>query len=244
MFYQIRLYILDKYWTRREPGGVFAVAKSVYDSRLDSRTARAKLRPSGKPYFRALEQNLHIGYRKGKHGGKWVARRYLGDEKYAVETLGAADDFADADGDKVLTFHQAQAKARARVQAVAEETRIASLGPVVTVRDAIEEYVKARYVKERNEREAGGHGAGGAVTRGLKQDARSRLTKHVLLGAKKLAAKPLAAVVTDDLEGWRAGLRLKAPQRVVNDFKAALNAAATSQDQNCRLPLGTRSRMA
>ena len=65
------------------------MAKTVRDSRLDSRAAREKLKPSGKPYFRDLEPNLHLGYRKGKHGGKWVMRRYVGDERYVVETIGA-----------------------------------------------------------------------------------------------------------------------------------------------------------
>ena len=111
------------------------MAKTVRDSRLDSRSAREKLKPSGKPYFRPLEMNLHLGYRKGKHGGKWVMRRYVGDERYAVETIGAADDFADADGAEVLTFHQAQDKARERAQALAEVERIASLGPTLTVRE-------------------------------------------------------------------------------------------------------------
>ena len=95
--------ILDKSWTYSELD-VFYVPKNVRDSSLDSRAAREKLRPRGKPYFRAIEHNLHLGYRKGKHGGKWVARRYVGDEKYVVETIGAADDFADADGVETLTF--------------------------------------------------------------------------------------------------------------------------------------------
>ena len=194
------------------------MAKSVRDSRLDSRTARVKLKSSGKPYFRSLEPNLHLGYRKGKHGGKWVMRRYLGDEKYAVETIGSADDFADADNAEVLTFHQAQARARERAQALAEEARISSLGPTLTVRSAIEEYLTAR---ER--REARDHGENG-----LKRDARSRLTKHVLEANEKLAAKPLAVLRTEDLAEWREGLKMAAGsvQRTVNDFRAALNAIA------------------
>jgi len=194
------------------------VAKTVRDSRLDSRSAREKLRPSGKPYYRPLERNLHLGYRKGKHGGKWVARHYLGDEKYAVETIGAADDFADADGGEVLTFHQAQGRARERAQALAEEARIASLGPVVTVRNAIE-----RYLTARERREAKDHG-----DEGLKRDARSRLRKHVLDADETLASKPLAALTTGDLAKWRESLKMTAgsAQRTVNDFKAALNAAA------------------
>jgi len=194
------------------------VAKNIRDGRLDSRTAREKLRPSGKPYFRPLELNLHLGYRKGKHGGKWVMRRYVGEEKYAVETIGAADDFADADGVEVLTFHQAQTKARGRAAAVDEEVRIASMGPAITVRTAIEEYLTTR-----EKREAKDHGKVG-----LKRDARSRLHKHVLEANTKLTAKPLAALSSDDLAKWREGLQMAAgsAQRTVNDFKAALNAIA------------------
>jgi integrase len=206
--------ILDTLRTK----GVFAVAKTVRDSRLDSRSAREKLKPSGKPYFRDLEPNLHLGYRKGKHGGKWVMRRYAGNEKYVVETIGGADDFADADGVETLTFHQAQTKARERAQAVAEEARIASMGPAITVRSAIEEYLKAR-----EKREAKDH-----AKIGLKRDPRSRLTKHVLEANEKLAAKPLAALTTGDLAKWRDGLQMApgSAQRTVNDFKAALNAIA------------------
>ena len=180
------------------------------------------LKVSGKPYFRRLDANLHLGYRKGKRGGVWVVRRYVGDEKYAIETIGAADDKAAADGVETLTFDQAQGKARDRAREIAEEARIASLGPAVTVRSAVEEYAKAR-----EQREAGNRGRRNG--KGMKRDAQSRLGKHVLVGDEKLAAKALAALTTDDLREWRKGLKLSAPQRdVVNDFKAALNAAAAN----------------
>jgi hypothetical protein len=204
------------------------MAKIVRDYRFDSRAAREKLKASGKPYFRPLEFNLHLGYRKGRHGGKWILRRYVGDRNYAVETIGAADDFADADGVEILTFYQAQARARERAQAVAEEARIARLGPPITVRAAIEEYLK---VREKRETE----NLGGV---GMKRDARSRLTKHVLSTKdldgrlaqerSRLAEKPLAALTTDDLAKWREGLTMAASsaQRTASDFKAALNAAA------------------
>ena len=93
------------------------MAKIVRDNRFDSRAARERLKPSAKPYFRPLEFNLHLGYRKGRHGGKWIMRRYVGYERYGVETIGAADDFADADGVEILTFYQAQSMARERAQA-------------------------------------------------------------------------------------------------------------------------------
>lgn len=93
------------------------MARTVRDSKLESPTARNKLKVSPKPYFKALDSGLHIGYRKGKTGGKWVLRRYVGDEKYVVETIATADDAQVADGDTILNFSQAQIRARTIAQA-------------------------------------------------------------------------------------------------------------------------------
>src|SRR5215471_17256853 len=90
-----------RYWTyvRQRPFVVYGhharrkdMARKVRDKDLDSRTARAKLKVSGKPYYRSLDEGLHIGYRKGKTSGKWVVRYYLDDGKYAVETLDVVAD--------------------------------------------------------------------------------------------------------------------------------------------------------
>ncbi len=88
------------------------MAKTVRERKLDSPTARAKLAASGKPYFRSIDPGLHLGYRKGIRGGKWVLRRYIGDERYSVETIATADDHSAADGLEILDFYQAQTKAR------------------------------------------------------------------------------------------------------------------------------------
>jgi integrase len=106
---EIRPYILDIHWTR----GVFAVGRAIRDARLDSPSARAKLKPSGKPYWRLIDTGLHLGYRRGRTGGSWNARRYLGEERYEVEKIGEADDVQAADGRAILTFSQAQGAARA-----------------------------------------------------------------------------------------------------------------------------------
>ena len=98
--------ILDPYWTERIP----AVARKVRDASLETRTARSRLRMAHKHYFRLIEPGLHIGYRKLTSGpGTWVARRYTGEGTYKVENLRTpggelviADDFADADGERVL----------------------------------------------------------------------------------------------------------------------------------------------
>ena len=135
---------------------------------------------------------LHLGYRKGKSGGKWVSRRYLGNERYVVETIADADDIVDADGVEVLTFHQAQDRARERAQRLA---RIAGDRPAITVRDAVEAYVAMR--DEREARMSDG--------KGLKRNAR-RLLRHVLAADEALSARSLAALTADDLAKWREAL--------------------------------------
>jgi integrase len=116
------------------------MARKVKDKALDTREARGKLKPQGKPYWRVIERGLHIGYRrlKGK-SGTWWARHYLGAQKYETEALGIADDQSDADGAAVIDYWQAQAKARDRMAARARAID-GKIGPL-TVRDAIEEYL-------------------------------------------------------------------------------------------------------
>ena len=38
------------------------MARKVRDKQLDTREARSKLTPRGKPYWRAIEAGLHVGY--------------------------------------------------------------------------------------------------------------------------------------------------------------------------------------
>lgn len=113
------------------------MAKTVRERKLDSPTARAKLPLSGKPYFRAIDPGLHLGYRKGVNGGKWVLRRYVGDEKYTVETIATADDHSPADGLEVLDFYQAQSRAREIAAGVRAEA--AKIEPL-TVARALDAY--------------------------------------------------------------------------------------------------------
>src|SRR5262249_8824508 len=95
--------------------------RKVRDSNLETRTARARLKAAAKPYFRLIEPGLHLGYRKlADKPGSWVVRRYGGDGKYTVRNLTTADDalivaddFSEADGNAVLSFAQAQERAKA-----------------------------------------------------------------------------------------------------------------------------------
>jgi integrase len=94
--------------------------RKVRDAALETRTARSRLAVAHKPYFRLIEPGLHLGYRRlPSRPGTWVARRYAGEGRYTVDNLRSvsgeivlADDYADADGDRILTFAQAQRAAR------------------------------------------------------------------------------------------------------------------------------------
>lgn len=110
------------------------MARRVKDRNLDSRDARRKLSASGKPYWRAVGKGLHVGYRKGKTGGVWVIRRYLGDRSYKIETIAEADDVLDADGESVLDFWQAQE--------VARNLRQTPKRSPYTVKDAVKRYLE------------------------------------------------------------------------------------------------------
>ena len=117
------------------------MARRVRDKALDSREARRRLKIRGKPYYRAIERGLHLGYRRLGDGqaGTWVARHYVGEQQYEVARIGPADDNSDADGVAVLDFWQAQEAAR---KAMVERTHLAhgKYGPI-TVGDAMDEYI-------------------------------------------------------------------------------------------------------
>ena len=80
---------------------------------LETRTARARLKPRAKPFKAKVQPLLDVGYRPAKKGaGRWLAIEYLGSGRYRFTPIGIADDHADADGASVLDWGQALDKAR------------------------------------------------------------------------------------------------------------------------------------
>lgn len=116
------------------------------EANLSTRAARDRLKPSGKPYFRTLDEGLHLGYRKGSRASAWVVRWYVGGKDYRVESLDARpDDVLEADGETVLNWNQAQAAARKAFQrtqreAVGLEAEQPKRGPYA-IRDAVADYL-------------------------------------------------------------------------------------------------------
>ena len=191
------------------------MSKTVRERKFDSPAARAKLKYSGKPYWRSIDPGLHLGYRKGLAGGVWVLRRYLGNEKYKVETIGPADDHSPADGDTVLDFFQAQRRAR---EIVAQSKAPATPQRPFTVADAMGSYFE-RLAHE------------GSKSLG---DARGRAKIHIL---SKLGNIAVADLTRDMLAMWLAELAGKpdddaairahraSANRVLTILRAGLNQA-------------------
>ena len=86
-----------------------SIARTVRDANLGTRAARALKRP----YYRLILQGLHLGYYRGTRTGSWSARWFIGGGRYEETRLVAADDIADVDGVAILSFSQAQERARA-----------------------------------------------------------------------------------------------------------------------------------
>jgi integrase len=111
------------------------MARTVRDARMETREARRRLAVQEKPHWKVLTPGeVHLGYRRRRNEvpGRWLVRRYKGDGRYEEETLpNIADDFEDADGERVLSFAQAQSKA------LAQKRPAGSL----TVADAIADYI-------------------------------------------------------------------------------------------------------
>jgi integrase len=185
------------------------MARSTRSATLETRSARLRLPVSGKPIFVRVAKQLGLGYRRNKSGGVWVMRVADGKRGNWVRTIGAADDFDDADGADVLTFWQAQDK----VRLLARENRATAVDPV-TVEQALVSY-------EGDLRTRGGDIANVA-----------RVRTH-LTGT--LARRMVAHLTTRDLRGWRDELaKTLAPasvNRTCSCFKAALNLVAGQDEQ-------------
>src|SRR3974377_590867 len=88
------------------------MARTVREATLATRSARLRLAVAEKPYWRVIEQGLHLGYRRRATGGTWIARRRNDQGAYRERKLALADDLQDADAKAILDFSQAQRAAR------------------------------------------------------------------------------------------------------------------------------------
>jgi len=185
------------------------MARSIRSTTLETRSARLKLPIAGKPAFVRIGAGVALGYRRNQTAGTWVMRVANGKRGNWIRGIGTADDFEDADGRRVLTYWQAQERARGLSQ-------IAPVRPI-RVGEALDRY------------------ALDLQTRGGYHSNVSRIRAHM---TESLAAKEVATLTVQDLRSWRDNLaRAVAPptvNRTCAAFKAALNLVADEHDLSRR----------
>lgn len=122
------------------------MARTPRDVRLESRTARLKL-PAGRYHWRVLAPGLALGYRRGRVQdtiGVWSVRWLVSGRpnlKHEYQNLaGRPDDFTEADGQDVLTYHQAVAEAHRFYQDWRRQQQAGPAGPL-TVADVMADYL-------------------------------------------------------------------------------------------------------
>lgn len=95
------------------------------------------MKPRAKPiYVSTARPGVHLGYRRleGKNGS-WIVRRYQGRAgDYETKAFAQADDYADSDNGRILTYYEA-------MQRVGGEAAPLRQGEPYTVRQAVDDYV-------------------------------------------------------------------------------------------------------
>ena len=108
--------------------------RKIRDAKLESRSAKLRLLIRKKPYTGpSLARGIMLLYRRNRTNGTWVIKAANGHGAYWTKGFAVADDFEDADGTHVLTFHQAGETGKALARG---KTDTADSKPL-TVADAI-----------------------------------------------------------------------------------------------------------
>lgn len=208
------------------------MARSVDEAKIASRADRKRLAARRKPYWRSIDPDIHLGYRRKDSGGFWVVR-WRDEGGYQQQALGTADDEVGAG---TLDFAAAVRSARKviverRESADSDPVRTESIAEAysgLTVQSVVEAYIAIRDARDTARR-----------ARPTRSDASIRLGRYVLgrsgfrgrnqAKMPALALKSLEDLREEHLRTWRRGLpkELKetSKRRTINDLKAALNEA-------------------
>jgi hypothetical protein len=177
------------------------MARRPRASRLETRTARLKLPVR----LTVISPGIALGYRRCAGAGRFVVRVADGKGGNWTKVVGIADDHENADGEHVLTWWQAQDKARKLARGTDDHA-----GRPVTVKEAIDTYEKDLIARRGSLRNVG------------------RIRKHL---TPRLASRPVALLTSDELAAWRDSLLAAAMKpatavRLCKAMKAALNLTA------------------
>ena len=189
------------------------MARTVIDTNLQNRAARSELSYRDAPYWRMIDEGMHIGYRKGKLKSAWRARFLKSNGAYKKQSLGIADDIQDADGVAMLSFSQAQEKAREWFR---QQVRIDhGLGPEdgYSVSDALDDYLvdyESRSGKSLS-------------------DIKGRIEAFI---RPRLGDKQASELTTKAVRDWHGKLAKEKPRLRSKKFGSEINYRDTSDDSD------------
>ena len=214
------------------------MARTIRDTRLETRAARDRLPVRAEPYWRTIDRGAHLGYYKGKRTGSWFARFRSAESGYVKTRLGVADDARDADDAAVLTFSQAQEAARewfkkeARKAAGIEDEDASTYTVAAVMTDYLEYYAAHR---KQSGLEFTRYAVNAFILPELKDVEVAKLSpRRIRTWHEKLAAAPARLRSTkgketrhkaspEDADGKRA--RRATANRILTILKASLNRA-------------------
>jgi integrase len=212
------------------------VARTVRNDKIDTRSARVKLVKRREPYWTVVSRGCALGYRAGSKGGTWIARYRADDRKQHYEALGPADDALDAESPAVLSYSQAQERAREFFDRAAR--RSAGINEGIdkrTVAGELKLYFESREARGSKGVRADRYVAEARIIPDLGEvdinklsssrirDWLSKLSKapKLVRTAKSAERRKTKAVAENDIEAKRA--RRATANRVLTILKAALN---------------------
>ena len=184
------------------------MARKVSFSALESRSARLRLKIRRRPYSGpSLARGIALLYRRNKTNGTWVLKVSDGHGAYWTKGFALADDFEDADGKTVLTFHQAQEQAKKLARG---DDGSADTAPI-TVDGALTAYKTDLTARSANPYNA--------------EWPRVHLTSVLL-------SKPVALLAATELKKWRDGLLDTMAPSTINRLCGCLCAALEQAAQH------------
>jgi integrase len=177
------------------------MARPIKNAALEGKRLRMRLKRGRQEHVvTIIPHRLALGYQRWPQDleGRWLARFYA-DDAYRYIPLGVADDAREPNGESVLSFAQAYAKARTLSDAPVDHGRL-------TVRAAMQAYIEYQQ----------GHGH-------PVNDLISRTEAHIL---PALGGKLVGELTTEQLNRWKINLAAapamnRTKNGAVRMFKAA-----------------------
>ena len=186
------------------------MARNIRSAQLETRTARLKLEIRKKPYAVRVAPGVRLGYRRNAAAGTWSVIAADGRSGNWVKRFGLADDHEEANGEQVLTFWQAQERARKLARGGRNAEQEDDPGRPVTVGEALDVYQSD------------------LIARGGDVHNVARVRGHL---SHALKVKTVALLTARELRRFRdsllaKNLRASSVNRISNALRAALNLAA------------------